>query len=277
MHFLSDTRLLQLDRGGRLSLRRVPEGTALWSVDVGAADALALDTGGGRLAWASGRPEARLGVLDLADGRTLLSQRLPGPAGELLFARSGRYLVAFNAGDVVPEGLPQGVGLTLWDLAAGTAPLTLDRKAQVIAVAVSDDERRFATLGRAGDLRLRELPSGRVLATTVVADAGPLAFSTRGDRLAAGRTSIVVLDTRTLRPVSQIDLDGEARLIAFDADDRRLAVKRFVDNEDAGTFERLDWQSSDLMADACRRLPADALRQWRQLLPGQAEPAACRR
>lgn len=276
IRFVSDSRLLRLDRGGQLSLRRVPEGTTLWSVDVGAVNALALSADSGRLAWAASRPEARLGVIDVADGRTVLIRSPPHPAGELLFMGAGRFLVALNVDGSVPEGLPLGAGLTLLDLSAGTATLTLDRAEQVIAVAASNDDRRFAALGRAGDLRLWDPASGRLLAKTVVADVGPLAFSARGDWLAAGRTSIVVLKTGTLQPVSQVDLVGEARLIEFDADGRQLAVKRFVNNEDAGTVELHDWRSSDLLAEACRRLPSDAVRQWRQLLPGQAEPRVCR-
>ncbi|HEV8690413.1 MAG TPA: WD40 repeat domain-containing protein, partial [Ideonella sp.] len=275
LHFLSDTQLLRLDRDGRLSLQRMPEGTPLWASDGGDILALALSADASRLAWVVQRPEPQLRVLEVTHGRLVFERRLGRPAGELLFAPNGRHLVVLDGTDSVPEGLPLGVGLTLWDLASGRTLVDLAKSEQIVAFSFSNDGGRFAAVGRGGLLRVWSLVDGAVIAKAVAADPGPLAFSANGQWLAAGHGSVSVFDAGSLQLLSQIDLGGEIRQIEFRSGDQLLAVKRFEGPTDTGVLELHPWREEDLRAEACRRMPADAAKQWQQLFPGQPVPQAC--
>jgi hypothetical protein len=114
-----------------------------------------------------------------------------------------------------------------------------------------------------------------VIAKAVAADPGPLAFSANGQWLALGHGSVTVFDAGSLQVLSQIELGGEIRQIEFGPGDKLVAVKRFEGQADTGMLELHAWREEDLRAEACRRMPADAAKQWQQLFPGQPVPRAC--
>jgi len=278
LRFLSDTTLLRTDEPGTLSVRTLPAGAAAWS-DVGSLRALAV-TDDMRLVAALGqattdKPDVSLRVWDVASGNRLLERAVDAEAGGLYFDASGRYLAVTSRFDEVPTGLPVGVALSLWDVAAGRAVVSLPKDAGIIAFGHSRDARSFATVGTSDTLQVWDLSTG-TSRQTVTADPGPVAFSTTGRWLAVGNQSVRVLDVATLSPLAQLDLGGEIRAIEFQADDAIIAALRVDSGETRGLIERHHWRTADVLAEACRRLPiAAAELQWRQLLGEQAVPRPC--
>jgi len=105
---------------------------------------------------------------------------------------------------------------------------------------------------------------------------GPLAFSASTKWIAAGSGSVQILDRTSLRPVAQLDFPADARRIAFQSEDRVLAVTGFQAGDTRGVTYLRYWQPADLLAEACKRIPlAAAEAQWRQLFVDRPLPAVC--
>lgn len=208
-------------------------------------------------------------------GSVLFERAHEAEISDLVFDRSGRYLVALGPDSLVPTGLPVGVGATVWDITTQRTALSVPKSEKIIAIALSADGARFATVASTGDVKVWDLATGTVR-RTVTADPGSVAFSANGQRLAVGNRSIRVLDTDSLQPIAQLAIGGEIRDLEFREYDALIAARRFDSGATKGSVELCRWKTADLLAEACRRMPVKAAEgQWRQLLPDQRMPTPC--
>ena len=275
LEFLSDALLLRVDPSGLLSVQNLPKGEVAWSAPVGKMTALTFSPDTRRIATSSESSTVKVHVWNATTGAMLLEQSPESKIGDLVFDRSGRYLVAFGPESVVPSGLPQGVAATVWDTETKRVVLSVPKEEGIVAIAFAADGARFAIVGDKGDVKVWDLTTGTVR-RTVTADPGPIAFSTNGQWLALGNRSIRVLDTESLRAVAQLDIGGEIRDLEFRDEDTLIAARRFDSGATKGVVELYRWKAADLLAEACRRLPVKAAEgQWRQLLPDQRMPTPC--
>lgn len=275
IEFLSDALLLHVSRSGLMSLQTLPSGPVVWSTRLSKLTALALDPDSRRLAASDGASTASVRMWDASTGSVLLDQPHEAEIGDLVFDRSGRYLVALGPNSAVPTGLPTGVGATVWDTTTRRTVLSVPESERIVALAFSGDGTKLAAVGDSGEVRLWDLATATVR-RTVVPDPGPVAFSADRRWLALGSRSILVLDSESLQPVAQLDIGGEIRALEFRDGDALIAARRFDSGATRGTVETYRWQAGDLLAEACRRMPLKAAeRQWRQLLPDQRMPTPC--
>jgi hypothetical protein len=204
-----------------------------------------------------------------------MQAQAPRVIGDLVFDRTGRYLVGLGPGSFVPTGLPTGVAVTVWDTHERRELLSLPTAEGTIALDFSADQRRFAAMSNTGELRLWTLPH-RDSVRAITLDPGPIAFSRSGRWLAMGSRSVRIIDTESARAVAQLDLGGEIRGLEFRDDDSLIAALRFESGAQDGVVEVHRWRPEDMLADACRRMPVGAAeKQWRQLLPDQPVPSPC--
>jgi WD40 repeat protein len=278
VRFLSETTLLRIDDSGRLSIRQVPAGTALWSKELGNIKAIAVTRDADRIATLSKGPaDTTLRVFDVATGNIALEQPTDAASDGLRFDDSGQYLtVTTRFGAQAPlTGLPPGIALTVWDVPAQRGVVSLPKEATTIAFDYSRDGRQFAAVGSNGEVGVWDLSTG-ASRRAVTADPGPVAFSANGSWLAIGLRSLRVLDAATLRAVAQLDIGGEIRAIEFQNDDTIIASLRVENGSRSGLIERHRWRTADMVTEACRRVPLEtAQRQWRQLLPEQSVLMPC--
>lgn len=275
MEFISDARMARLDSSGRLSVQAVQDSSTVWSVEHGPATALTLTTDGRRIAAAADAKRPMVRVWDVESGKLVFEQAHEQAIGDLAFDPGGRYLAAQSVVAVTPGGLPNGVGVTVWDVEANRAAARMPASERIIALAFSRDGEQFAAAGHGGDIRVWNLASDGPPRSTVTTDPGPLAFSSTGEWLAVGARSIRVLETNSLRAIAQIDVGGEIRAQEFRDDDSIIAVRRHGGRPEA-VIELHRWKTGDLLSEACRRLPlATAQRQWKQLMGEQGAPEPC--
>lgn len=275
LEFLSNALLLRVGPSGLLSVQDMPKGEIVWSAPVGKVTALALSPDARRIATSSESSTAKIHVRNSMTGDILLEQSSESKIGDLVFDRSGRYLVALGPESFVPSGLPQGVAATVWDTETNRVVLSVPKDEGIVAMAFGANSTRFAIVGDKGEVKVWDLTAGTVR-RTVTADPGPVAFSTNGRWLALGNRSVRVLDTDFLQPVAQLDIGGEIRDVEFRDGDTIIAARRFASGATKGTIELYRWQAADLLAEACRRMPVKAAEgQWRQLLPDQRMPTPC--
>jgi WD40 repeat protein len=277
IEFLSDTTVLRLDDRRTVSMRRVAGGSSLWSESLEDITALAVSDDRQRILAAAREGDGSvIRVFEAASGQRLLDQRVEMDVGEVVFDRSGRYAAArLGSGLGVPEGLPQGTGLKIWDVSTGREVVSLPESQKVVGLAFSHDGGRVAVVLQQGGLIVQDLVSGQA-SKTVGASAGPVAFSSTGRWLAFGGRSIRVLETNSLRVVAQVDVIRQARRVEFRSDDRVLAVDSFPDGDPQGLTQLLRWMPGDVLGDACRVMPlAAAARQWQQLFPESSAPTPC--
>jgi hypothetical protein len=192
------------------------------------------------------------------------------------FDRAGRYVAALlGSADHVPSGLPQGVGLKIWELSSGREVLSLPASDRAIAFDFSPDGTQVAVVLRNGELVVRRTASGETR-KTISASPGPVAFNDSGRLLAFGGRSIRILDTESLRIVAQVEAMEGTRRIQVRSADLVLAVESFPPGNRRGVTQLLRWKPDDIRADACRVMPkAAAARQWQQLYPESPPPAPC--
>ena len=277
LEFLSDTTVLRVDDRDAVSVRRLTDGAPLWSEPLKRIRSLAVSDDRQRiLAAAEADKGSIIRVWDAASGKRLLDQRAESKGGEAVFDRSGRYAaVLFGGAFGIPEGLPRGGGLKIWDVSSGREALSLPESQRVVGLAFAHDSGRVAIVLQQGGLIVQDLRSGQ-MNKTVGASVGPVAFSSSGDLLAFGGRSIRVLETESLRVVAQVDVIRQARRVEFRSDDAVLAVDSFPDGDPRGLTQLLRWKPLDVLGDACRVMPIDAaIKQWQQLFPDSAVPSPC--
>lgn len=275
LEFLSDALLLRVDPSGLLSVQNLPRGEVAWSASAGKVTALALSPDTRRIATSSDSSTVKVQVRNATTGVTIFEQSSESKIGDLVFDRSGRYLVALGPESFVPSGLPQGVAATVWDTETNRVVLSVPKDEGIVAIAFAADGARFAIVGDKGDVKVWDLASGTIR-RTVTADPGPVAFSTNGQWLALGNRSVRVLDMESLQPIAQLDIGGEIRDLEFRDGDALIAARRFDSGATKGSVELYRWKAADLLAEACRRMPAKAAEsQWRQLLPEHRMPTPC--
>jgi WD40 repeat protein len=269
--------VLRVDDGDAVSVRRLSDGAPLWSEPLKDIRSLAVSTDRQRiLAAAEADNGSIIRVWDAMSGKRLLDERQESMGGEAVFDRSGRYAaVLFGEVFGIPEGLPQGGGLKIWDLSSGREALSVPESQRVVGLAFTHDSNRVAIVLQQGGLIVQDLQSGQ-MKRTVGASVGPVAFSSSGNLLAFGGRSIRVLETESLRVVAQVDVMRQARRVEFRSDDAVLAVDSFPDGDPRGLTQLLRWRPEDVLGDACRVMPIDAaIKQWQQLFPDSAVPSPC--
>jgi serine/threonine protein kinase/WD40 repeat protein len=209
------------------------------------ADALVLNPGGTplcttvspdaqRIATLAGFPVEVVKVWDLTGKQLLSLKRSTSRPNEaynfraLVFSGKGGRL-AYASGAWLPDAKPMG-GLTVWD-AAGKELLNLHEEgAGFFGVALSPDGTRVAASLTAGEVRIWEIATGKLL-TTLPAFGLALTFSPDGTQLAMVSgglrkpSLILVYDATTGRECARWDgLAGRLPNIAFSPDGRRVAV-----------------------------------------------------
>jgi WD40 repeat protein len=280
--FLSETRLLRVDRGddgkGTLTVIDVPRVAAEWSVPVEWPTAVTISEGRQVITWAEGRDKQfTIRVRETAAGSPLFERKVEAEVKRLYFDRTHRFLVA-SVGEqpIMPSGLPFGGGFVLWRISDGKEIATVPETDHVIAFEFSAHSFSFAAVNRDGRLRVWDLASGAVT-STVLRNPGPLAFSSTSPKwIAVGSGSIQILERTSLRPVAQLDFPADTRRIEFQSEDRVLAVTGFQIGDTRGVTYLRYWQPADLLAETCKRLPlAAAEAQWRQLFVDRPPPTPC--
>ena len=277
IEFLSDTVVLRVDTPGTLSVMHLPTGSPAWAAQLRSITALTLSEDR-RLVSAADHANSgsTVRVWEVGSGKQIFEQKVDARIESMEFDRASRYLVA-ALGDqpVVPSGLPLGVGLKLWDVSSGREALSVPEIEKVVAFDFSQDSTRFAHVSRNGGLTVHDLSSGEAR-KTVAANPGPVAFSASGRWIAMGSRSIRILETSSLRPVSQLEFGLDARHIEFRSEDRILAVNGFEPGDARGITQLRHWLPADILAEACRLIPAAAAdSQWRQLFPETPLPTPC--
>jgi outer membrane protein assembly factor BamB len=210
-------------RGSRISRYDLPTGRLRWSTAVASLSSLVnLQSGEGVLVatrYALGQDGDRTVALDEASGRVLWRNRYSTdtllPGGRVLLAHSS----AVDTGTVAEQGaMPSGqpaAGVDAVDLRSGRLVWTyaLDAGCQHAATGRPGPVARLAVLCPAGDLRVVDLATGRVLRSTRVPPQSVL--STAGQRLVLGSdrdgsTRVTAYDTGTLRPLWTVTATGVA-------------------------------------------------------------------
>ena len=181
LEFLSDTAVLRVDDQNAVSVSRLSDGMPLWSEPLKRIRSLAVSDDRQRiLAAADADKGSIIRVWDAASGKRLLDQRTESRGGEAVFDRSGRYAaVLFGSVFGIPEGLPLGGGLKIWDVSSGREALSLPESQRVVGLAFARDSGRVAIVLQQGGLIVQDLQSGQ-MNRTVGASVGPVAFSSSG-------------------------------------------------------------------------------------------------
>lgn len=279
VEFLSDARVLRVEaeRGMVAVIDLTGGARTVWSTPLRSIGAVTV-SGDGRFVAAAeqGESTGTVRVWQADTGTRLFEQRMDAEIGGLIFDPAGRTLaVLVGRHTEVPTGLPQGVGVTVWEVSSGRRLTAIPQAERVVAVAFSDDGSRLAAVDQRGALVLHDLGSGESR-SVVLPQAGPVGFSRSGQWLAAGSRSIRVLETATLRTAAQFDMAEDARRLDFRDGDRVLAVETVPPGDERGTRQLRRWLPVDVRAAACRVMPREAaVRQWRQMFPDVVVPAPC--
>ena len=173
----------------------------LWSVDAWqhlgtfegharSVNALAISPDGRLLA--SGSSDATVRLWSFPDGQLdhILQDRKK-PVTDVTFSGDGRLVAAASHGGRAP----------VWDRAGHPMKAIVAGKQNLSSVALSPDGQQLATAGLGGDITVRSLPSGHVVATlaTTAAAAGWLQFIGGGRELVSlgVQKDVVMWDTAT--------------------------------------------------------------------------------
>ena len=218
-----------------------------------------------RLTVAEGEKGPR--TYDWAYARVVESRDgLPGPDAWLLARMEHDDKV--NAVAFSPDGkwLAIGSGSTawVWEVATGGEVARMAHERSVNAVAFSPDGRWLATGSEGNMARVWEAAIGQEAARMVhEGSVNAVTFSPDGKWLATGSGSTAwVWEATTGQEVARMEHDDEVSAVAFSPDGKWLAT-----GSDgwlplsSGEARVWLWQSKDLIADACDRLPRNLTRE----------------
>lgn len=164
----------------------------------------------------------KLSVWDLASGKVVRTIPMPGRTADVLFTPDGRSIVAASREDDAPL-------IRFIDFETGRVGLALNHSNMLADIAITRDGRWLASGKGGGEVRLWELPAGRLVrllqATEKKGIVEAVAFSPDGRILAAAVNNIVYLweraSGRLLHRLTGIN--ESVNSLAFSPDGEELA------------------------------------------------------
>lgn len=276
--FSADGARLTLGGPGPLRVMDLPSGRVVYDApDPAPAAAVAL-SGNGRYAASLGS-DGRLTALDVDAGRVLATADRAASAVNNLLAISddGQALAAVNFDGNFRVGASQS--LRHWRVDAMAQPAshpvgqqTSGLAAQVCALAAGGDVVAINTSGAA--LRVRDMRSGRDLATVDEAGRKPLCrFSADGRLLASSGIddTLRIWDLAAQEEIARMELRVKPRAFAFSPSGRYVAAL-----DERGVLRRWPLRPADLVAQACSRLRSNlSAADWSRFMPEEAYRATC--
>ena len=134
--------------------------------------------------------DGKLSIWELASGKVVRTLPMPGRTADVLFTPDGRFIVAASREDDAPL-------IRFIDVETGQVGLTLNHSNLLADIAISRNGRWLASGKGGGEVRLWELPAGRLVrlfqATEKKEIVEAVAFSPDGRILAAAVNNIVYL------------------------------------------------------------------------------------